>query len=741
MPEAATDIDGDLLARKQDVDRSSPSTYRRLVQPIAEPTLVQRSTQEQFRTCIPVALRTEARARLGRGRQRCTRHSSSLTSAMGKRYPRGSAKLVPVRAKVAGVTQPPEDDLAGSEEADASQPDEVIDVAAPDDAWDLAGRDTVPDLTAMGGPSDVGSALLFALLNSEGAEWQPPYDRVRETLGVRKKTVLPELEEQTDQRLRTWMVLFRGLGLVYEDDGHLHVTDLGRQFREVMQSTYAATDDFAKEVSRASRIRIARVVGPALARYQLRNPLTKDRYDVATDIHPVWAIWQAVRSLDNRIHWDELDRTLTKCLRTADLNAAIGAIRKARQTPSYDPNDASQLEALLGPRRPVVGGADARLSRNQHDRVIVWLQRAAFRDIFLERTDRADGYRYANEEFVLLLDELAAAPPEHFDPDRDAAEYFRWLGQASPLAAQVPDSPFEGSPLLHMVVNRCRQFGASRIIALVGAAGTGKTALAREAAAVLADSDSTRIEVVQFHAAFTYEEFVGGLAPAAGGGFAPTPGVLIDFSDRARRAPDKTHVLVVDEVSRADVANVLGELLTYVEYRDRAFRVPALNRTVTLAPNLMIIATMNPADRSVINMDDALVRRLRQINVPRSTAALRTILSGAGMPDDLREQVCNWFDALPDDAPFGHGLFVDVATEQDLHQVWQEQLTFFIRRGGISVYPDPAAIEDGYVWRRPEYANAEEGTVIESVQPSVGIPLAPTQPATNDAPNEPGSGP
>jgi 5-methylcytosine-specific restriction protein B len=133
------------------------------------------------------------------------------------------------------------------------------------------------------------------------------------------------------------------------------------------------------------------------------------------------------------------------------------------------------------------------------------------------------------------------------------------------------------------------------------------------------------------------------------------------------------------------------------------------------------MATMNPADRSVINMDDALVRRLRQIEVPRSTDALRTILSAAGMEDKLREQVSDWFDGLPSDAPFGHGLFVDVATEQDLNSLWNEQLAFFLRRGGISVYNDPRRIEDGFLWRMPQYAkgarpDTAEGVLIEDAE-------------------------
>ena len=91
------------------------------------------------------------------------------------------------------------------------------------DSWDLAGRDVVPDLTASGRPSDVGAALLYALLVSDDADWSPHYDTVRRALAIRSKPIEPEREEQADQRIRTWMVFFRGLGLELGS----HVGDFG----------------------------------------------------------------------------------------------------------------------------------------------------------------------------------------------------------------------------------------------------------------------------------------------------------------------------------------------------------------------------------------------------------------------------------------------------------------------------------------------------------------------------------
>jgi len=551
------------------------------------------------------------------------------------------------------------------------------------DCWDLAGRDVIPDLGVQGAPRDVGAALLYALLLSDGADWKPPYDDVREALRIRKKAILPELEEQKDQRIRTWKKLFEGLGLMYEDGGILRITPLGQRLRGQLGEMFGEVDDAATEVSSAARWRLARLGAVLVARYQLRNPTTESTYPATTDIFPLWAILHVMRSLNDKIHWEEVGRVLTRCLRMDELPAAIETIATARELEDYDPGDPASAEQHLGPRAPDLGN-------DQQDRIIVWMSRAGFKDLLIEHRNRSDGYRYLNDEFVSLVDELLATSPTQ-RTFASNADYVRWLGSE-------PETAVGSTDMVARIVNRCRTHGDRFLIALIGPAGTGKTRYAEEAARQLVNGDASRWESIQFHAAFTYEEFVGGLAPTADGGFERQPGVLLEINKRALES-DMLHVLVIDELSRADIANVLGELLTYVEYRGRPFRVAALGKEVVLASNLAVIATLNPTDRSVVNLDDAVVRRLRQIHLPRDPEALRDILNEAGMATELRNQVLTWFKALPADAPFGHGLFVGVATEKDLHELWHEQLRYFLRRGEITMYPNPRAIEAGFLWR------------------------------------------
>ena len=151
-------------------------------------------------------------------------------------------------------------------------------------------------------------------------------------------------------------------------------------------------------------------------------------------------------------------------------------------------------------------------------------------------------------------------------------------------------------------------------IILYGPPGTGKTYLARKLAEAIAP-DPNRRSLVQFHPSTSYEDFFEGYRPEVGidGGMslpARRQGPLALLADRAAEAPGTRHVMIIDEINRANLPKVLGELLFLLEYRDEAVRT--LYRpedAFELPKDLWFIGTMNTADRSIALVDAALRRR------------------------------------------------------------------------------------------------------------------------------------
>ena len=123
------------------------------------------------------------------------------------------------------------------------------------------------------------------------------------------------------------------------------------------------------------------------------------------------------------------------------------------------------------------------------------------------------------------------------------------------------------------------------------------------------DPVSDRVELVQFHPSYTYEDFIEGLRPTTDGNFKIRCGPLKNIAEKARQQPDETFVLIIDEINRGNLSKILGELFFLLEYRKEKIRLQYSEELFSLPENLLIIGTMNTADRSIAMIDAALRRR------------------------------------------------------------------------------------------------------------------------------------
>jgi len=179
----------------------------------------------------------------------------------------------------------------------------------------------------------------------------------------------------------------------------------------------------------------------------------------------------------------------------------------------------------------------------------------------------------------------------------------------APLDPTVADELIVGVPWLDEFVDLLNE---KRQVVLYGPPGTGKTFLARKIAAALVGEQQVRL--VQFHPSYTYEDFFEGYRPSSNDesgklSLELRDGPLRRLAREAKEHPDQAYVLVIDELNRANIAKVFGELYFLLEYRDEAVEVLYGGEPFTLPTNLYFICTMNTADRSIALLDAAMRRR------------------------------------------------------------------------------------------------------------------------------------
>ncbi len=167
-------------------------------------------------------------------------------------------------------------------------------------------------------------------------------------------------------------------------------------------------------------------------------------------------------------------------------------------------------------------------------------------------------------------------------------------------------------------------------IILYGPPGTGKTYLASKLARHLTEDGA--VKLVQFHPSYTYEDFFEGFRPEPGGSgtltFTLRAGPFRDFAEVAADNPTTAYILIIDEINRANLAKVFGELYFLLEYRDESISLQySPDKEFTLPQNLFIIGTMNAADRSIARIDTAMRRRFAFVGLDPRIPPVEGLLS------------------------------------------------------------------------------------------------------------------
>ncbi|MFJ8989970.1 DUF4357 domain-containing protein [Streptomyces sp. NPDC102279] len=191
-----------------------------------------------------------------------------------------------------------------------------------------------------------------------------------------------------------------------------------------------------------------------------------------------------------------------------------------------------------------------------------------------------------------------------------------------------------------------------RQMVLYGPPGTGKTYLALKLAEFLAGGPE-QVKLVQFHPSYAYEDFFEGFRPQEDPqtrevAFRLTAGPLRELADLASREGNRhiPHFLIIDEINRANLAKVFGELYFLLEYRNKSVRLTYSGDDFALPPNLFVIGTMNTADRSIALVDAAMRRRFAFVELSPRTEPTRGLLRRWLAKEGKDEAPADLLDAL-----------------------------------------------------------------------------------------------
>ena len=213
-----------------------------------------------------------------------------------------------------------------------------------------------------------------------------------------------------------------------------------------------------------------------------------------------------------------------------------------------------------------------------------------------------------------------------------------------------------------------------------GSPGTGKTFIAEKLALHLIGGSDGFYELMQFHSAYSYEDFIQGIRPQSQDGelkYPLVPGRFLEFCEKAESRQGRC-VLIIDEINRANLAQVFGELMYLLEYRDKKICLAGSSEPFSIPENVRLIGTMNTADRSIPLVDHALRRRFAFIELRPNYDVLRRYhekKKTGFQVDGLIETLKRLNNAIANKHyEIGISFFLTENLAEDIEDIWQMEI-------------------------------------------------------------------
>lgn len=183
------------------------------------------------------------------------------------------------------------------------------------------------------------------------------------------------------------------------------------------------------------------------------------------------------------------------------------------------------------------------------------------------------------------------------------------------------------------------------------------------------ETQSGYVRFCTFHPEFGYEHFIEGYWPRERNGqmiFELRDGLFKQICRDAEKSLDKTFFLIIDEINRGDIPRIFGELLTLIETdkRGKKLMLPYSGKPFSVPKNLMIIGTMNTADRSIALLDTALRRRFGFVELMPDISLFtkKDVLGGVPLGlwlKSINERICENLGLDARNLQIGHSYLLD----------------------------------------------------------------------------------